>query len=54
MNNLNIVKAPNIKHDSPEVKDVCHFAERVRHMLDVKKFILESLCRNQIHTSSAI
>ena len=28
--NTNTVKAPNIKHNSPEV------AERVRHMLDVK------------------
>ena len=36
MNNLNIAKAPNIKHNSPEVKVVCHFAERVRYMLDVK------------------
>jgi hypothetical protein len=34
MNNLNLntAKAPNIKHSSPEVKDVCYFAERVRHM----------------------
>ena len=37
MSNLNTAKAPNIKHNSPEVKDVCYFAERVRHMLDVKK-----------------
>jgi|ERR687886_875807 hypothetical protein len=40
MNNLNLnpnaARAPNIKHNSPEVKDVCYFAERVRHMLDVK------------------
>jgi hypothetical protein len=34
--NPNTVKAPNIKHNSPEVKDVCYFADRVRHMLDVK------------------
>jgi hypothetical protein len=34
--NTNTAKAPNIKHNSPEVKDVCYFAERVRHMLDVK------------------
>jgi hypothetical protein len=32
----NTARAPNIKHNSPEVKDVCYFAERVRHMLDVK------------------
>ena len=37
MNNLNTAKAPNIKHNYPEVKDVCYFAERIRHMLDVKK-----------------
>ena len=36
MNNLNTDRAPNIKHNSPEVKDVCYFAERVRYMLDVK------------------
>ena len=35
--NLNTARAHNIKHNSPKVKDVCHFAERVRHMLDVKK-----------------
>jgi hypothetical protein len=34
--NTNTANAPNIKHNSPEVKDVCYFAERVRHMLDVK------------------
>jgi hypothetical protein len=36
MNNLNTAIAPNNKHNSPEVKDVCYFAGRVRHMLDVK------------------
>jgi hypothetical protein len=36
MNNLNTAKAPNIKHNSTEIKDICYFAERVRHMLDVK------------------
>jgi hypothetical protein len=34
--NLNTARAPNIKHNSPEVKDVCYFANRVRHMLLVK------------------
>ena len=34
--NYNTGKAPNIEHNSSEVKDVCYFAERVRHMLDVK------------------
>jgi hypothetical protein len=32
----NTARAPYVKHNSPEVKDVCYFAERVRHMLDVK------------------
>jgi hypothetical protein len=35
-NYTNTAKAPNIKRNSPEVKDVCYFAERVRYMLDVK------------------
>jgi hypothetical protein len=34
--NYNTARAPNIKHTSPEVKDVCYFAERVRRMLEVK------------------
>jgi hypothetical protein len=34
--NLNTARAPNIKHNSSGVKDVCYFAERVRYMLDVK------------------
>jgi hypothetical protein len=34
--NANTARAPNIKHNSPEVKDVCYFVERVRHMLEVK------------------
>ncbi|HJT48173.1 MAG TPA: hypothetical protein VJ729_08305 [Nitrososphaeraceae archaeon] len=32
----NTARAPYIKHTSPEVKDVCYFAERVRNVLDVK------------------
>ena len=32
----NIARAHNINHNSLEVKDVCYFAERVRHMLGVK------------------
>ena len=35
-NYVNTARAPNIKHTSPEVKDVCYFAERVRYMLEVK------------------
>lgn len=34
--NINTARAPDIPHNSPEVKDVCCFAERVRHMLEVK------------------
>jgi hypothetical protein len=37
---LKTARASYIKHNSPEVKDVCYFAGRVRHMLDVKKTIL--------------
>jgi len=33
----NTTRAPDIKHSSSDVKDVCYFADRVRHMLDVKK-----------------
>jgi hypothetical protein len=36
MDNPNTARAPNIKHNSPEVKDKCYFAERTRHILDVK------------------
>jgi hypothetical protein len=36
MNNLNTARAPNIKHDSIQVKVVSYFAERVSHMLEVK------------------
>jgi hypothetical protein len=35
-NNLNTARAPNIKADSPEVKEIIDFAERGRYMLDVK------------------
>ena len=37
MNNLNTARVPNIKHDSPEVKDVVNFADRFRCVLDIKK-----------------
>jgi hypothetical protein len=36
MNKLNTAKAPNIKHDSPEVKEVVDFAERLRYVLELK------------------
>ena len=36
MNNLNTARAPYIKHDSPEVKDVVNFADRFWYVLDLK------------------
>ena len=36
MNSLNTARAPYIKHDSPEVKDVVNFAERLRYVLELK------------------
>ena len=50
LDNLNVAKAPNIKHDSPEAKDVCYFAEGVRHMLDVKKNHLKAAIRKSNNT----
>jgi hypothetical protein len=35
-NGLNTARAPNIKHDSPEVKEVVDFAERLRYVLELK------------------
>ena len=37
MISLNTAKAPYIKHDSPEVKDVVNFADRFRCVLEIKK-----------------
>ena len=34
--NLNTARAPNIKADSPEVKQVVDFAERLRYVLELK------------------
>jgi hypothetical protein len=36
-NNLNTARAPNIPHDSPEVKDVINFADRFWYVLELKK-----------------
>jgi hypothetical protein len=36
MNNMNTAKAPYIKHDSPEVKEVVNFAESLRYVLELK------------------
>ena len=34
--NTNTAKAPNFKHNSPEVKDVCYFAERQWYAIRAK------------------
>jgi hypothetical protein len=36
MNNSNTARAPNIKHDSSEVKDVVNFADRFWYVLELK------------------
>ena len=36
MNKLNTAGASNIKADSPEVKEVVDFAERIRYVLELK------------------
>ena len=36
MNNLNTAKAPCIKHDSPEVKEVVDFADRLWYVIELK------------------
>ena len=36
MINLNTARAPNIKHDSPEVKELVDFADRFCYMLELK------------------
>jgi hypothetical protein len=36
MNNLNTARARNIKADSPEVKEVVDFAERLRDSINEK------------------
>jgi hypothetical protein len=47
MDNLNTARASNIKHNSPKVKEVCYFAERVRYMLDVKVNHLRTAMQNR-------
>jgi hypothetical protein len=44
-NKWNTARAPNIKHDSPEVKDVCYFADRFWYVLELKKKKLKPLYR---------
>jgi hypothetical protein len=33
---MNTARAPNIKHDSPEVKEVVDFADRFWYVLEIK------------------
>ena len=33
---MNTARAPNIKHDSPEVKEVVDFADRLWYVLELK------------------
>jgi hypothetical protein len=35
-NNIYTGRAPNIKHDSPELKEVVNFADRLWYVLDLK------------------
>jgi hypothetical protein len=35
-NNLNTARAPNIPHNSPEVKDVVNFADRFWYVLELE------------------
>ena len=44
MNKLNTARAPNIKADSPEDKEVVDFAERLRYVLELKI----NKCRREI------
>jgi hypothetical protein len=37
MNKLNTARAPYIKHDSPEVKEVVNFADRFLYVLELDK-----------------
>ena len=36
MKGLNTARAPYIKYDSPEVREVVDFAERIRYVLELK------------------
>ena len=36
MNSWDTARAPNIKNDSPKVKDVINFADRVWYVLELK------------------
>jgi hypothetical protein len=46
MNSLNTARAPYIKHDSPEVKDVVNFADRFWYILELKIKRLKTIVKN--------
>ena len=46
MNSLNTPRAPYIKHDSPEVKDVVNFADRFWYILELKIKKLKTIVKN--------
>jgi hypothetical protein len=46
MNSLNTARAPYIKHDSPEVKDVVNFADRFWYILELKIKKLKTIVKN--------
>jgi hypothetical protein len=46
-NDFNTPRAPYIKYDSPEVKDVVKFADRFWYVLELKKKLI-TIMRNQI------
>jgi hypothetical protein len=45
-NDFNTPRAPNIKHDSSEVKDVVNFADRFWYVLELKKKKLKTIVQN--------
>jgi hypothetical protein len=40
---FNPARAPNIPHNSPQIKDVCYFADRFWYVLEVKKKKLRTI-----------
>jgi hypothetical protein len=50
MNKLNTARAPNIKADSLEVKDVVNFADRFWYVLELKIKKLRAASKSQIIT----
>jgi hypothetical protein len=52
--NINdLATAPYIKHDSPEVKDVCYFADRFWYVLELKIKKLKTIVQNSNNHSES-